>query len=219
MKWWTPAAALAVSAAIVVAAAAPAVAKGADQATITGPGLAKPIVLTGMGEPGSGNSLGLLSEGSGMFVAMFGTDGVGPDLTENQPTAALGPKYEIAYRVPGGGPAPDILKQDLYPFADGGPVSYTKAGQAAMGGKTRGGWYRAPSSFRAVLTTIGIPDSVAPTTNTAAPSSPASAVVAAPQTRVDNHSSNAPVYVILAAVLLAAIAAAVLVVRRRPATR
>src|SRR5512139_618980 len=100
MKRWTPAAAPAIAAAVVFATAAPASAKGADQATVTGPRLAAPIVVTGVGEPGSANSLGLLSEGSGLFAAMFGPDGGGPQLTDKQPTQTLGAKYQIAYRVP-----------------------------------------------------------------------------------------------------------------------
>ncbi|NUT37116.1 MAG: hypothetical protein HOV79_29005 [Hamadaea sp.] len=209
MKRWTPAAALAVAAAIVIATATPAAAKGADQATITGPGLATPIVLGVEGEPGSGSGLGLLSEGSGLFAAMFGS-GAGGDLTDQQPTTALGPKYEIAYRVPGARPQPDIVKQELYPFADGGPVTFTRAGQASIGGSTRGGWYRAPASLSGALATMGIPAQGTPS----ASASPA--VAAVPQSHVDDRSSSTPAYVVLAVLLLAAAGAVVFFVRRRP---
>ncbi len=141
---------------VVLLASGPALAKGADQATISGPDLAQPIVLSGNGEPGSGERLGELGDGSGLFLAMFGGSG-GQELTGAAPAGPLGPKYQLAYRVPGGAPTPDVVRQDLYPMAAGGPVTYTAAGQPAFGGTTRGGWYRAPDGFARLLATLGLP--------------------------------------------------------------
>jgi hypothetical protein len=146
---------------VVLATASPALAKGPDQATISGPGLARPIVLDGNGEPGSGEHLGMLSDGSGLFLAMFGPSG-GQALTSEAPGGALGPKYELAYRVPGGEPTPATVRQDLYPRAAGGPVTYTRAGQPSFGSATSGGWYRAPDGFAQLLVTLGVPDVVVP---------------------------------------------------------
>jgi hypothetical protein len=143
---------------IVVATASPASAKGADQATITGPGLSKPIVIGGDGEPGSMEGLGQLSEGTGMFVAMFGPDaGTGQQLSPKAPAVDLGPKYLIEFRVPGANPKPDMLRQDLYPMAPGGPVTYTAADQSVFDGKTGGGWYQGTSSLTVLLRQLGVP--------------------------------------------------------------
>ena len=154
MRWRVSAVAVAAGL-MVVLASGPASAKGADQATISGPDLTQPIVLAGDGEPGSGQ-LGVLSDGSGLFLAMFGGSG-GQQLISDAPAGTLGPKYELAYRVPGGTSTPDVVRQDLYPMAAGGPVTHTAAGQPAFGGTTRGGWYRAPSGFTLLLAALGLP--------------------------------------------------------------
>jgi hypothetical protein len=162
---------------LVLVSAGPAMAKGADRATISGPGLASPIVVGagddgsggggsgdgGSGEPGSGGSLATLADGSGLFLAMFGADG-GRRLTEPQPAGPLGPRYELTYRVPDGSPGPATVTQDLYPAAAGGPVTFTRAGQQVFGSTTAGGWYRAPASFAALLGKLGVPGVTAPTT-------------------------------------------------------
>lgn len=138
--------------------ASPAAAKGADQATITGPGISTPIVVGGDGEPGSSEGLGQLADASGLFVAMFGPESSGAmALASTAPTGPLGPRYELTYRVPGGSPTPDTLKQDAYPLAAGGPETFTPAGQPVLGTTTTGGWYRAPDTFRALLTALGVP--------------------------------------------------------------
>jgi hypothetical protein len=143
---------------MVAVAASPASAKGADQATITGPGLAKPIVVGGDGEPGSTEGLGQLSEGAGLYTALFGPDsGMGQPLAEKAPAGDLGPKYQISFRLPGGNPKPDVLKQDLYPMAPNGPVTYTTPGQVAFDGTSYGGWYQGPASLTAVLKQLGVP--------------------------------------------------------------
>ena len=139
-------------------AGSPALAKGPDQATISGPGLQHSIIVSGDGEPGSGEHLGQLSDGSGLFLAMFGSDAAGGQaLTTEAPTGPLGLKFTLTYRVPGGQTTPDMVIQDLYPQALGGPVTYTRAGQPSFGTKTSGGWYRTPKGFTQLLIAIGIP--------------------------------------------------------------
>ncbi len=193
---------------LVLATGSPALAKGADQATITGPGLAQPIVVGGDGEPGSGENLGLLAEDSGLFAAMFGAmDGAA--LTSVVPAGPLGPKYELAYRVPGGNAVADTVRQDLYPSAPGGAVTYTAADQVALGGTTTGGWYRAPAGFAQLLTTLGVPGTGVPAASSAAPG--ASSAAAAPARGTDGWVVVA--VVVLAAGVLAALAAGYL--RRR----
>lgn len=136
--------------------ASPAAAKGPDQATITGPGLDSPIVVTGFGEPGSAGDLSELADGSGLFLAMFGQ----PEprrLVGEAPTAALGPKYELTFHVPDGTSAGLTMRQDLYPLASGGPVTYTPGGQSGLGILTMAGWYQTPAGFSGVLERLGVP--------------------------------------------------------------
>jgi hypothetical protein len=190
---WRALVVLATAGLVVLVTAGPALAKGADQATIVGPGLTRPIVVgadgAGGGEPGSGGPLATLSEGSGLFLAMFGSgSGGGPGLASRQPDGPLGPKYELTYRVPNGDPTPATLTQDLYPLAAGGPLTYTRAGQPAFGGTAVGGWYRAPAGFAALLATLGVPG-VTPAANTA-PGSTAPGSTAAASTAAANAAAS-----------------------------
>ena len=156
---WRPLVFVATVGFVVIAWASPAMAKGPDQVTITGPGLDKPIVVTGYGEPGSGDGIGELADGSGLFLVMFGSDGSNRTVVSKAPSGQLGPKYQLSYRVPDGTDAGSTVRQDLYPLAAGGPVTHTEAGQAVFGNLTTGGWYRAPSNFGRVLGQLGVPTS------------------------------------------------------------
>jgi hypothetical protein len=141
--------------AVLLGTAAPALAKGADQATIAGPGLTRTIVVGGSGEPGQGTSLSDLAEGSGLFDAMFNDDAA--TLTAAAPTAALGPRYTMTFRVPGGA-KPAMIRQDLYPAAAGGPVTFTPPGQKVFDtNPVASGWFRAPDGFGTLLTKLGVP--------------------------------------------------------------
>lgn len=174
--------------------AGPAAAKGADQATITGPGISAPIVVGGDGEPGSTEGLGQLGDASGLFVAMFGPASNGAmALSSTAPTGALGPRYELTYRVPGANPMPDRLKQDAYPLAAGGPVTFTPAGQPVLGTKTTGGWYRAPETFRPLLTSLGVPGLTAAATAPSRPQ-PTSSANAVNAANAANAGSVAPAH-------------------------
>src|SRR6266542_2357804 len=66
--------------ALLLAVAPVALAKGASAATIKGPGLHRPISLRGLGEPGADTKLAKLSDQAGLFVAMFGDNGVAGQL-------------------------------------------------------------------------------------------------------------------------------------------
>lgn len=153
---WRPLLFVATVALAVATWASPAAAKGPDQATITGPGLDSPIAVTGFGEPGSAGNLGELADGSGLFVVMFGPYDSERAVSE-APTGDLGPKYEITYHIPDGTSAGSTVRQDLYPQAPGGPVTYTPAGQSAMGIITVNSWYQTPAGFGRVLERLGIP--------------------------------------------------------------
>lgn len=194
----------------VLAWASPVMAKGPDQATITGPGLDAPIVVAGYGEPGAGNALGELADGSGLFLMMFGTAGTGQSVLSEAPAGALGPKFAIDYRVPDGSPTGFIVRQDLYPLASRGPVTYTEGGQTAFGMTIVGGWYETPAGFRGLLERLGVPST---------PDAVLAPPAAQPQPEPDRSPSSrtAPWVPIAAAtlVLLLLVVAGVLFGRRR----
>ena len=144
--------------ALALAVAAPAVAKGPDQATITGPGLDSPIILSGDAEGNVNSTFGRFAEGAGFMYAVFQQT---PDpMLAQRPKGDLGPRYDIVYRVPGGGTGTAYARQALYPYAPGGPVTYMRTGQPLFGGDhaTHGGWFRSlDSSFREQLVSLGLP--------------------------------------------------------------
>jgi hypothetical protein len=142
--------------ALLLAFAPAALAKGANAATIEGPGLEHPITLRGLGEPGADTRLAKLADQAGLFAAMFGDTSAG-QLSGVPPGGALGPRYTITYAVPGDGGAFPVV-QDLYPYAAGGPVTHAQPGQRLWGGQqVVGGWFRGPASLLPMLVSLGLP--------------------------------------------------------------
>jgi hypothetical protein len=136
--------------------AASAQAKGPVAATIEGPGAGGGISLGGNGEPGSGAPLGNLSDQAGLFAAAFGQT-PSPMLVA-RPKGDLGPRYTITYRLPGPNGEDSKIRQDLYPYATGGPVTYTAPGQRFFETeRTVGGWFRASSALTTTLVKAGLP--------------------------------------------------------------
>lgn len=132
-----------------------ALAKGASEATITGPGLGKGITLKGEGQVGGGQLM-QLAEAAGFFPAVFVTS-PNPMLTV-RPQGVLGPRYTISYEMPGPSGV-DELRQDLYPYAEQSPVAYTRPGQRFFGTEeTVGGWYVASTSLKDELVAVGLPE-------------------------------------------------------------
>lgn len=154
------------SVAAAITLAAPALAKGPSQASITGPGLARPVVVSGNGE--TQGRLGNLAMETGLFTAMFGTNVVvayeTPQQLRTPPRpAALGPRYTIVYTVPGVTPPPPghqfgQIRQYLYPLAPGGAATYTPPDQNGFGGAPLQvtGWLRATSRLDRTLHQLGI---------------------------------------------------------------
>jgi hypothetical protein len=192
-------------------------AKGATAATIDGGGPGGlpggPITLKGDGEPGSGTDLGMLAEGAGVFTVLFQDGGGG--LTA-APTDRLGPRYTITWMF-----ADDVgkgreVRQHVYPYAAGGPVTFMPAGQPVFDTETAGGWYQGFDGFRAQLIELGLPNRAPLTpapkaTPAPAPASPEPAPAA---------PASAPAWPRLAAVVtgfLLLAAGAALTLRRRHA--
>ena len=142
---------LIVAAALVLPAAA--IAKGPSEAVVTGPGLdddGVAIVLTG--DDADYTNL------SGFFPASFGQS---PDpMLASPPEGTLGPKYRVSLTVPGPSGKDDTILQDVYPYAEPSPVTYTPPGQKFFGTeRTRGGWYVSTIGLRNVLVHAGLPAS------------------------------------------------------------
>src|SRR5215204_803753 len=144
---------------MLLSALCPAVAlgKGASKAEITGPGLDNPILLAGEGQVGW-KRLMHIAEAAGFFPATFGQS---PDpMLDSRPAGDLGPRYRITYLMPGPNNELDEIRQDVYPYAEPNPVSYTPPGQPFFGSEqTRGGWYVASTSFlKDALIQAGLPE-------------------------------------------------------------
>jgi hypothetical protein len=132
-----------------------ALAKGASEAKITGPGLGSGITLAGEGQVGGGQLM-QLAEAAGFFPAVFVTS-PNPMLTV-RPQGELGPRYTITYAMPGPS-GMDELRQDLYPYAEPGPVAYTEPGQRYFGTEESvGGWYVAGTTLKDDLVAAGLPE-------------------------------------------------------------
>jgi hypothetical protein len=162
------------SIAAVLALAAPALAKGPSQARITGPGLARAVVVSGNGEPGEPGRLASLAEQTGLFTVMFGAgadvSGAPAQLRTPPTEASLGPRYQVVYTVPGVTPRPGQqfgqVRQDIYPRAAGGPSTATRPARLRESPFT--GWFRGSPSWP-TLVLVGVPYGHAGSSRPAAP--------------------------------------------------
>lgn len=146
---------IAVCALVVLAIPGVAFAKGPSQARLEGPGLAGPVTVRGEGEPGSRGNLAELAALTGLFPAMF-AETPNP-MSATRPAGALGPRYVVTYVVPSG-TGQDEIRQDVYPYAETGPLTYTRPGQRFFGDQaTLGGWFRSPAQLVTALVSLGVP--------------------------------------------------------------
>jgi hypothetical protein len=157
-------------------------AKGASAATISGGGPGGlpggPISMKGDGEPGSGSGLSTLAEHAGMWALLFEDGAPGALAAAPVPAAQRGPRYTITWTFPNGAGTEDLVRQFVWPYAAGGPVTYLAPGQKVLDTSTEGGWYKAPDVLRTSLIGLGLPNRpalVAPTPAPAGPASPAPA--------------------------------------------
>jgi hypothetical protein len=139
-----------------------ALAKGASEAEIDGPGLSSPIKLSGSGEPGSATQLGQIAGATGFLPAVFGGGRDPQELLTERPKGTLGPRYTITYVMPGPNNQEDTLVQDVYPYAQPEAVTYTKPGQRFWNNeRTHGGWYLSSwylaASLKDQLVAAGLP--------------------------------------------------------------
>jgi hypothetical protein len=148
------------AAASVLAALAPAAAKGIiAEANISGPGLGGAGSASGGGmkiEAPAADTMWELSGASWMKVREDSVSELG--LTP----ADLGPRYLVTYRYHyGPGREDDLIRQQLYPYADGGPVTFTPPGQVLTGegmAPIGSGWFQADPGFFEFLVEAGLPE-------------------------------------------------------------
>jgi hypothetical protein len=65
----------------------------------------------------------------------------------------------------GPGDPPELVVQELYPYATGGPVTYTPPGQRLFGARgmsITAGWFRASPEFFRYLVDQGLPETTPP---------------------------------------------------------
>jgi hypothetical protein len=129
-------------------------AKGAKDVTITGPGLATPVHLENAAGPTTVD-VNRLAEATGLFYAAFRAKPT--PMVEPRPAGRLGPRYRAAYELYVAQDKVEVVRQDLYPFAAAGFVSYTPPGQRAFEHRTQSGWYVSTNSATAtaMLVTLG----------------------------------------------------------------
>lgn len=130
--------------------------KGPTAATMDGPGGGGGITFSG--DEGSG-PLGNLTQQSGWFAAAFEQE---PNpLLAARPKGDLGPKYTVTYGVPGPNNDTFTIRQDIYPYASPGPVTYMAPGQPIFDMETRGGWFQAGPELKETLVSAGLPATAA----------------------------------------------------------
>jgi hypothetical protein len=149
----------------VMVLAGPALAKGPGEAPlgellIAGPGLATPIQLEGhlafgpfgeeMTAPDSNSrDLSAFVLGSGLIPSDTGYFG-------GEPEGDLGPRYSVTATI--FGPDAATVRQDLYPFAKGGPLFFNPPGQEGFyGSRLASAWWYPPAQVMTILTRHGLP--------------------------------------------------------------
>ena len=197
-------------------------AKGASAATISGGGPGGlpggPITMKGDGEPGSGSDLSSLAEDAGMWALLFEGGPPGAVAAAPTPAAQRGPRYTITWTFPNGAGTEDQVRQFVWPYAAGGPVTYLAPGQKVLDTRTEGGWYKASDGLRTSLIGLGLPDRPAlkvPASAGSAAASPAPASPAPAQAPAGPAPALWPKVAGGIGLLLVAAGAVVLLLRRR----
>ncbi len=145
-----------------------AAAKGARDATITGPGIRGSLVVGNGSQNPAPVNVNNLAVATGTFYALSSS---GPSPIQAQrPSGTLGSRYRMVYRMYTGADEVTPIRQDVYPFARAGCVTYTPRGQRTFGKAARSGWYTSdvqPSPYEGgttsaaateLLLMAGIPD-------------------------------------------------------------
>ena len=127
-------------------------AKGPSGAVIEGDGVAGTLVVNQPGEHGQGTAMSDLVQAVGFFELTFG-DSKG--VMDEAPTATLGKqRIVITWDMA----ADDVIVQEVYHHAEGGPVTYVAPGQGFWEetDETAGGWYRITGDIATPLIELGV---------------------------------------------------------------
>jgi hypothetical protein len=193
-------------------------AKGASAATISGGGPGGlpggPIDIKGDGEPGAGTNLSNLAEAAGVFALLWEDGQAGALTAAPLPAAQRGARYTITWTFPNGYGGEDQVRQSVWPYAAGGPLTFMATGQKVLDGTTKGGWYRAGDNLRQLLVTLGLPNRAPLAAPTPAPAPPA----ASPAPAAEPSPALWPKVAGGIVLVLALTAAVALVLRRRSAS-
>jgi hypothetical protein len=142
-----------------VVAAPPAVAKGATEVAVTGPGIEH--VELGYTRDETDVDVGSLSETSGIYGIFGSGEFAGrPDLTDDE----LGPRYDLTWYE-----GSDVLATShVYPFAEGGAWAEVPEGQRVWDMDLAGGWWHGGAALEGQLVALGAepPASSAPGAST-----------------------------------------------------
>jgi hypothetical protein len=127
-------------------------AKGVKEMSIGGPGLVTPIHLDDT-TPDAALYPNALAEASGLWFLNQTPDRI----TASRPGGDLGQRYVATYDYLVAQDKTAPIRQELYPFADGGAVTYTPRSQKVGEGTPPGGWYRAGPKLTLLLVAVGVP--------------------------------------------------------------
>jgi hypothetical protein len=183
--------------------------KGPSAVAIDGPGAGGGGITLNGSE--GGGQLMTMAEQAGFFAAAFGQEP--SPLLARRPQGDLGPRYVVTYTVPGGTSGTFTIRQEIYPYASPGPVTYMRPGQPVFEMKTRGGWLQAGPELKKTLVSAGLPASAPPALP--AGSSPAKHSNAGAEG--SSFPTTAAVSVLVVVLLLVGAAALLLRRRARPA--
>lgn len=145
-----------VSALTALALALPAEAKGATEATITGPGVEEPIALEAGHDESRLETL-LSAIAFWDLTYTYADSSHRPSVSDEPPTSNLGPEFtvRVGHIGPGGTAYVDVL---VYPRAKGGALAYVEPGVEVeeMQEVTSGGWYAPEADLAAMFEEYGV---------------------------------------------------------------
>jgi hypothetical protein len=149
--------------AMVVVTASSALAKGPESATLTGPGIDRPIEL----DTTNADLIGRAMEQTGLWWSESG------DLPRplEEPPGELGPAYTLTwvrYGDPGESERERAIRQVIYPFAEGGVTIHTPTQDDLRGVPEATGWFLAPA-LGDTLAALGVPVTAASSSSEARP--------------------------------------------------
>src|SRR4029453_5796168 len=158
-----------------------------------------------------------------MWAVLFEGGAPGSLSAAPTPAAQRGPRYTITWTFPNGAGTEDKVRQFVWPYAAGGPVTYLAPGQKVLDTRTEGGWYKASDVLRRSLIDLGLPNRPALTAPAAAGAAspggapPAPAGHGAPAASADPAPALWPKVAAGVGLVLVAAAAVALILRRRSA--